>query len=299
MRDEIRKKHEEREEILKLAREMFPKKFVAYENKKAIVRRKLKLPKKKSDFTAEQRRVWNEYLLKSRKKLEEYLIQRVKRECKGARAPVESCRDQGMSKEELRSKVLEAKLRKEEHRRELEERRALIKEKYGFTLGKRPVTPEEVEGRRRYDRDMEAAAREKHRERIRVYNRDYRRKKRAEALAVEQEKWTGEQWAEYRKKMAKKECPEGSSQWLVQEVVRYLARVQDISEDAVTARLIDLDGMDFLIKGAESIGRQRCANAGMVLAAVRALALYLDPDTAAMFAKRNEGGEPSRDERGT
>ena len=39
----------------------------------------------------------------------------------------------------------------------LEERRRVIFEKYGFTLGKKPVTPEEIEGRRRYDRDMEAA----------------------------------------------------------------------------------------------------------------------------------------------
>ena len=48
-------------------------------------------------------------------------------------------------------------------------------------------------------------------------------------------------------------------------------------------------GMDFLVKGAESMGRSRCANSSTILAAVRALGLYLDPDNAAMFSKRDEG----------
>ena len=39
------------------------------------------------------------------------------------------------------------------------------------------------------------------------------------------------------------------------------------------------------MKGAESMGRSRCANYGTILAAVRALGLYLDPDNAAMFSR--------------
>lgn len=52
-----------------------------------------------------------------------------------------------------------------------------------------------------------------------------------------------------------------------------------------TARLIELGGMDFLVQGAESMGRLRCGYSSSVLAAVRALALYLDPDGAVMFSR--------------
>ena len=48
-------------------------------------------------------------------------------------------------------------------------------------------------------------------------------------------------------------------------------------------RLIELGGLDFLIKGAESMGRNRCGRPSSVSAAVRAIALYLDPDNAEMF----------------
>ena len=54
--------------------------------------------------------------------------------------------------------------------------------------------------------------------------------------------------------MANKAYPKGSPQWLIKEVVCYLAQIQDLPEDAVTARLIELGGMDFLVKGAESMG---------------------------------------------
>ena len=91
--------------------------------------------------------------------------------------------------------------------------------------------------------------------------------------------------------MANKAYPKGSPQWLIKEVVCYLAQIQDLPEDAVTARLIELGGMDFLVKGAESMGRSRCANSSTILAAVRALGLYLDPDNAAMFSR---GGDAAR-----
>ena len=47
------------------------------------------------------------------------------------------------------------------------------------------------------------------------------------------------------------------------------------------------------MKGAESMGRSRCANSGTILAAVRALGLYLDPDGAVMFSR---GDAAVRDE---
>ena len=52
---------------------------------------------------------------------------------------------------------------------------------------------------------------------------------------------------------------------------------------------MELDGLDFLVKGAESLGAAKCARSAFVIAAVRALALYLDPDHAAMFGNRGTG----------
>ena len=361
MREEIRREHEARRFLLELAREAYPWKVTAYKNKVKMMRRKMKLPLKKADWTAEQRKEWNACLLECRKAFEDYLITRLERDigmrdegrgmrflerrspggdtqhlaithvpttpagagygtmcnCQGralsggggsdtalpktdcavvSEANVVGTSDFGqncVSRSDLRSILLENKLLKEEKKRAREERKAYIKEKYGFRLGKKPETPEEIEGRKQYDRDMDAAMRERRRDKIRVYNREYRRKKRAEALAVEQEKWSSEQWAVYNKKMANKAYPKGSPQWLIKEVVCYLAQIQDLPEDAVTARLIELGGMDFLVKGAESMGRSRCANSGTILAAVRALGLYLDPDGAVMFSR---GGDAARDE---
>ena len=47
-------------------------------------------------------------------------------------------------------------------------------------------------------------------------------------------------------------------------------------------------GLDFLVKGAESLGAAKCARSAFVIAAVRALALYLDPDNAEMFSEKKE-----------
>ena len=285
MREEIRREHEARRFLLELAREAYPWKVTAYKNKVKMMRRKMKLPKKKAEWTQGQRKEWNASLLECRKAFEDYLITRLERD--------QAKSDKARERLERKARTPEELAAKEKKRLLREERKAYIKEKYGFRLGKKPETPEEIEGRKQYDRDMDAAMRERRRDKIRVYNREYRRKKRAEALAVEQEKWSSEQWAVYNKKMANKAYPKGSPQWLIKEVVCYLAQIQDLPEDAVTARLIELGGMDFLVKGAESMGRSRCANSGTILAAVRALGLYLDPDGAVMFSR---GGNAARDE---
>ena len=70
--------------------------------------------------------------------------------------------------------------------------------------------------------------------------------------------------------------------------MKHLARENDLPEDAVLERLMELDGLDFLLKGAESLGEAKCARPAFVIAAVRALALYLDPDKAEMFAEKKE-----------
>ena len=44
-----------------------------------------------------------------------------------------------------------------------------------------------------------------------------------------------------------------------------------------------MGGMDFLVKGAESIGKDCAKTPRMVKAAARAVAFYVDPDNAIMF----------------
>lgn len=284
IRDAVKKREEaaraakeaERKALLEQAYTVLAYKVRAWENKKEKMRRSLGLPKTKRDFTPEQRETWNTYLRESRAELEDWLVERMRKEAAKASKAIRS-------KASPPAEIIAAR---QERARELEERKRLIREKYGFTLGKKPVTPEEIEGRKRYDHDMEAESRKRRHDKIAAYNREYRHRRRAEAKV----KWTQEQWAAWNKRQATRECPLGSPQWLVREVVKYLARENNLSEDAVMQRLMELDGLDFLLKGAEFLGERRRCNKGIVLAAVRALALYLDPDNAGMFEeKRNEG----------
>ena len=173
-------------------------------------------------------------------------------------------------------------------REEKKKRKQEIFEKYGFTLGKAPATPEEIEGFKRWQRDQEAEYRKRHHDRITAYNREYRRRKRAEALAKQQTTWTRKQWAEWEKREAQKRNRPGTPQWMVREVVKHIAREQNLPEDAVMERVLELGGLDFIIKGAESMGQQRCNRPSAVVAAARALSLYLDPDNAEMFGEREE-----------
>lgn len=162
----------------------------------------------------------------------------------------------------------------------------MILEKYGFMLGRKPVTTEEIEGFKRWQRDREAEYRERHHDRITECNREYRRRRRAEALAEAQAKWTPAQWAAWNKKQEKKE--RGTPAWLVREVAKFLAAERNLPVDDVMAWIIEHDGIDFLVKGAESLGEKKCARSAFI-AAARALALYIDPDGAAMFEERGSG----------
>lgn len=175
------------------------------------------------------------------------------------------------------------------HHSTREERRRIVREKYGFTLGKKPITPEEIEGRKRYARDMEAKERERRRDKITEYNRKYRRRRRAEALAEAQSKWTPRQWAAWEKRQFEKECPRGSPQWLLREVAKFLAEDGGLPVDDVMNWIIEHNGIDFLVKGAESIGRDRLQKKSAIVAASRALVFYIDPDNAAMFGNRGTG----------
>ncbi len=152
-----------------------------------------------------------------------------------------------------------ARAKRREHRR-------LVSE------GKAEPSAEQLERqKRRHDKQM-------------AYNREYRRRKRAEALAAAQAKWTPAQWAEWEKRQAAKN--RHTPAWLVGEVVKQLAAESGVSADDVTARLIECGGIDFLMAGAESMGRSRLARRGAVDAAIRALMFHIDPDHASMFDGR-------------
>ena len=261
-REAMRKARQEARQAAKQAKLEAERKERAEFKAKA---KELHLPLQKARWTPAHQKTWDKAMRRE------------------ARERMEAKRDERRKKrqEEADKKAARAKA--------LEEKRRTVLEKYGFTLGKKPVTPEEIEGRKRYDRDLEAAERERRRDKINEYNREYRRRKRREELVKEQAKWTSEQLAEWNKKKAAKDCPIGSPQWLVREVVKYLALENGIPGDAVMERIIELNALDFLLKGAESFGARRCSNKGGVLAAVRALALYLNPDNAAMFGNRGSG----------
>ena len=279
----------ERKALLEQAYATFGYKVKAYENKKLNMRRRLGLPKMKRDFTPEQRETWNTYLRESRAELENWLAERMRKELANAG---KRGRD-----EERKASVAETLAAREKRKKEREERKRLIFEKYGFTLGKAPVTPEEIEGFKRWQRDQDAEYRERHRDRITAYNREYRRRKRAEALAKQQTTWTPEQLAAWEKHQARKQNRPGTPQWMVSEVVKHIAAEQNLPEDMVMERVLELGGLDFIIKGAESMGQQRCSRPSAVIAAVRALTLYLDPDNAAMFGGRRKEGTGKREER--
>ena len=168
-------------------------------------------------------------------------------------------------------------------KKEREERRQRIKEQYGFDIWTpvKKLTPEELEGRKRWLRDEEAEYRNRNREHITIYNREYRKRKRAEALAIKQKTWTAEEWAAWEKKQAAR--GRGTPEHFVKEVVKVLAESGKISEDEVMDHLLEHGGVEFLMSGAEAIGKDRAKRPSMVKAAAMAVAFYIDPDGAVMF----------------
>ena len=193
-------------------------------------------------------------------------------------------------------------LTKEEWHRAIEERRSAraakrearrksILEKYGFDIyalrkkGGRPLTPEEQVGYKAWLRDEEAAYRERHREAITTYNRQYRQRKRAEALVEAQKVWTAEEWAKWRAKQERKQFGVGTPAHLVNAVVKLLAEQGGLTEDAVMEKLMGCGGIDFLVSGAEAMAR-RISTQKMIRAAARAVAFFIDPDGAVMFPER-------------
>ena len=58
--------------------------------------------------------------------------------------------------------------------------------------------------------------------------------------------------------------------------------------DDVMAWLIENDGIDFLTKGAESMGMQRLLGRKVIPMAARAVSFYCSPDAAVMFGTNSK-----------
>ncbi len=137
-------------------------------------------------------------------------------------------------------------------------------------------------------RAQEALYREKNRARIRAYDRAYRQRKRAEALLKKQSTWTREEWEAWETAKRAKECAHGTPAGLVNDVVAFLAAEQNLAPDVVLERLLEGGGVEFLIKGAESLGKARASRKPMIEAAARAVNLWLDFDHGILCRARRK-----------
>lgn len=167
---------------------------------------------------------------------------------------------------------------------EKEAKKKEVFEKYGYQVGKqyKRKTPQREAGRLEYQRFMESWARRFHREKITVYNREYRRRRRAEALEEAQKVWTAEEWSAWREKQRRKLMGSGTKAGFVKSVVAFLAQTGSLTEDEILARLFDAGGVDFIERGFVSLGRDK-AKGNMIAAAARAVAFFIDPDGSVMF----------------
>ncbi len=110
------------------------------------------------------------------------------------------------------AEVAERKKAAAAKRRELDAERRRIFEKYGFTPWKKPTTPEEMEGKRRYERELSRKAKRERRRRKakeasagqsakakkpagrKRHEKGYWHKVYMRKIARQQEKWSAEQW---------------------------------------------------------------------------------------------------------
>ena len=64
--------------------------------------------------------------------------------------------------------------------------------------------------------------------------------------------------------------------------MRGMRALRNFKPDDVMAWLIENDGIDFLTKGAESMGKQRLLGRKAIPMAARAVSFYCSPDAAVM-----------------
>lgn len=117
------------------------------------------------------------------------------------------------------------------------------------------------------------------RAKVSEYNKAYSKIRRARALEKAQKTWTAEEWAKWEAKQA-------VISWkarFVKKVVRFLAESQKADEAIVTDKLLEAGGIDFIMRGAETMGVVSCNQSSVVGAAARAVMFFVDPDGATMF----------------
>lgn len=117
------------------------------------------------------------------------------------------------------------------------------------------------------------------RAKVSEYNKAYSKIRRARALEKAQKLWTAEEWAKWEAKQA-------VISWkarFVRKVVRFLAESQKVDESIVTDKLLEAGGIDFIMRGAETMGVVSCNQSSIVGAAARAVMFFVDPDGATMF----------------
>ena len=71
--------------------------------------------------------------------------------------------------------------------------------------------------------------------------------------------------------------------------MRGMRALRNLKPDDVMAWLIENDGIDFLTKGDESMGKQRLLGRKVIPMAARAVSFYCSPDAAVLF----KGQKPS------
>ena len=65
--------------------------------------------------------------------------------------------------------------------------------------------------------------------------------------------------------------------------MRGMRALRNFKPDDVMAWLLENDGIDFLTKGAESMGKQRLLGRKLISMAARVVSFYCNPDAAVMF----------------
>ena len=65
--------------------------------------------------------------------------------------------------------------------------------------------------------------------------------------------------------------------------MRGMRALRNFKPDDVMAWLIENDGIDFLTKGAESMGKQRLLGRKLISMAARVVSFYCSPDAAVLF----------------
>lgn len=71
--------------------------------------------------------------------------------------------------------------------------------------------------------------------------------------------------------------------------MRGMRALRNLNPDDVMAWLIENDGIDFLTKGGESMGKHRLLDRKVIPMAARAVSFYCSPDAAVLF----KGQKPS------